>query len=715
MPDLNKLFRPESIAVIGASDDTTNLRGRFVRTLLRHPYAGRIHLVSRSSREVAGRPTYERITDIPNTVDLAILLVPAASVCDALEDCGSRGVPAAIVLASGFAEDGTAESRARQSRVRAIAERYDMAVSGPNSEGFADLDSGLAATFSPVVECLEPTQDPVADGAARVAVIAQSGAMGFAFLDAAAAKSAPLRHVITTGNEACVDLTRCLQYHLDEESAEVFVLFIEGLKAPRAFLQQAERALALGKPIIAVKIGRSEVSRRATRTHTGAMAGSFRAYRAAFERVGVIEAGDIDEAIDIAAAFCRHRHRLPRGRRIGILTASGGGGGWMADVCIDQGLEVPSLDATTRARLDGMLPSYGSSVNPVDVTAQALRAVGYGRFAEIVAESDSVDSVVVISSLRTAVLVRQEAEALQNLGRACSKPVVFWSYSQPIPEAAQIVTQAGLPLYTSLRNTARALAAMADYAFARDRALAGPNREGEPSPRIPASALDALPRCIPEYQAKALLRQCGIPVPPSHLATTADEAAAAVAALECATAMKIQSAEIPHKSDVGGVHLGITTSEDARDAFDRLIAAAQRHGPRGRVDGVLIEPMAPEGHEIVLGVSRDESFGPIVMVGWGGTYAEVVKDIAFALAPVDREEARALLRRLKVWSVLAGTRGQRPADVGALVDVIVRVSLLAVEHAETIAELDLNPVIVHSEGQGVSIVDALIVRADGTG
>lgn len=712
MPDIGKLLKPESIVVIGGSNDGSNLRGRLVNTILQYDFDGPIHFVSRSTAEIAGHKTVRSVFDLAKTADLAVLLVPASGVCDVLEDCGKAGIGAALIVASGFAEAGTEEGIELQRRITEIATRFDLAVCGPNSEGFADLGRGLAPTFSPVLEASESVPDVQSGQAGRIAVLAQSGAIGYAFLDAAMARRAPVSIVLTTGNEACLDLVDYLEYMVATDAADVFLLFIEGLKQPALFQKVAKDALAAGKPIIAVKIGRSEVSQKAAASHTGALAGSYAGYAAAFERYGIIEANDIDEAIDLANSFSRHRHRLPAGSNVGILSASGGGGGWVADLCEDNGLNVPVLDQETRDTIDHLIPAYGSSMNPVDVTAQAIRGTGYARFAEIVAASSEVDAVIVVCSARTAATVNREVEALGGLGSTSEKPILFWSYSQPIERTMDVISIAGFPLTTSLRNTVAGIARMVSYRKKREEL----NSEAPPCIASPESRKDvsiriqSLPGMICEYQARELLAAYGIGKTSGILATSPAEAASAVQRFAVPCALKIQSPDIPHKTDAGGVALNVSEPDAAGRAYHGIHCAAQAFNPNADIHGVLVEPMASDGHNVVIGVSRDVTFGHLLMVGWGGVHVEIIKDTVFSLLPVNRQQAFTLLKRLKLWHALAGARGAPASDLDALVDLIVRVSEFVADHGDEIDEMDINPVLVHPDSEGVSVVDAMITK-----
>jgi acyl-CoA synthetase (NDP forming) len=713
MPDLTRLLKPRAIAVIGASNDAESPRGRIMKTIWRNGFAGPVYPVSRSASEIMGRSAFARVRDLPEPVDLALLLVPAAAVAPALEDCANAGITAAVVMASGFSEEGDEAALARQQALLEVATRRHMTVMGPNCLGFADFTTGLAATFSPVMETLDPPLPYAVPETARIGVLSQSGALGFGLVDNALARGLPVARIIATGNEAALDMTDYLDHLLAEGDTDVFLLYVESVRRPAALAASALKALEAGKPIIAVKVGRSEVGRRAAVAHTGAFAGSDAGWNALCWRTGIVQAVDLDEAVDLASCFARHRGRLPRGRRVGIVASSGGGGAWLADCCIGQGLEVPALDVPTCEAIDALLPSYGSSANPVDTTAQVMRERSYSRFCELLGSSPAIDSVIAVCTSRSAETLGLETNALDKLGEALTKPLLFYSYTPPSPESVGIFKGAGLPVTTSLRNAARAVVAMVGYADARVRHDAAANL---PPPSLDSGARERVAKGLKrggpvlcEVDARALLVDYGVPNDGACLAAAAAAAGEAVRALGGPVALKIQSPDITHKTEAGGVLLGIETSAAAEAGFTEIISSARAFRPDAEIWGVLVQPMASPGIEMIVGASVDPDYGPLVMVGLGGVFVEVYGDVAFAPAPLYPPHARSLLESLTGWPILQGARGAGPADVGALVDLIVGLSQFAADHAGALAEIDLNPVIVHPEGEGVSVADALIV------
>ena len=364
MPDLGALLWPRTVALIGASSDAESLRGRILSVMKGHAFAGNLYPVSRSSTEVMGLKAYPSVADLPQPADLAVIIIPAKHVPEELERCGKAGVRSAVILSSGFAEASGTEGSSLQDEMRAIARRYDMAVSGPNSEGFANTASGLIPTFSPAMVAGPRPLLPEGRARGQLAVIAQSGGIGFAFFDHGRAKELSFRYVVTTGNEACLEALDFADFILDEGKTDALVALLEDVKDPETFRRVAEKALRAGKPIIVNKIGQSDAGVRAAASHTAALAGSYQAYQAMFQRYGLIEGRDIGDMVDIASAFVAWKGRLPAGPRVAICTASGGGGGWMADACVAAGLEVPELDAATRTRVDEHLPTLRHVAEP---------------------------------------------------------------------------------------------------------------------------------------------------------------------------------------------------------------------------------------------------------------------------------------------------------------------------------------------------------------
>ena len=550
----------------------------------------------------------------PQPADLAILIIPAEFVAEELERCGRAGVKAAVILSSGFAEEPGEIGSRMQAEIAATARRYDMAVSGPNTEGFANIEAALCPTFSPAMDknagAIRPAR---ALGKGQVSVISQSGGLGFAFFDRARGRNLAFRHIVTTGNEAALEVADFVDYMLDEGGTDVFLLLLEDVKSPEKFKRVAEKALKAGKPLIVGKIGQSEPGRRAVMSHTAALAGSQAAYRAIFEHYGLIEGRDFDEMIDLAAGFLACGDKLPAGTRMGICTSSGGAGVWMADACAAAGLEVPVLDDATRKAIDVHLPSYGTSQNPVDSTAQGVHKLGYAEFARLVGQSPLIDGVIVVVTARRSAFLENDLPKLQALGRDSKKPVFMWTYTLPSDRSVEILNEAGYPLFTGAPGCARTMRAMVDYRALRERLLrpakplaaAAPDRAGARAPcwRRPARccANGMRGRYWPPTALAALRQGSSCIRPPRRKQRCS--------ALARPAALKVQSADIPHKTEAGAVALNIS-GDGARAAYERVLAAASKHSPHAQIDGVLVQPMAPPGREVILGVNRDPIWGP---------------------------------------------------------------------------------------------------------
>ena len=708
MADLSAFLSPKTVAVIGASPDTTSLRGRIMRVLLCHDFKGKVFPISRSHPEIMGLKAFPSISDVPEQVDLAVLIIPAIYVADTLEECAKHRVKSALILSSGFAEGSSEDGDLLQKKLLDISKRTNMVISGPNSEGYANMALKLCPTFSPAVDGENIELMPSWPAKKRIAVIAQSGGMGFSFYDRGRPKNLPFSYVITTGNEACLESLDIVEYLIDSDEADIFLMFMEDVKTPSKLSYVAEKALSVGKPIIVTKIGHSDAGIRAAASHTASLAGSYQIYKSIFERYGIIEGSDIEEIVDIAAGFVYFGDRPPSGKRVGIFTASGGGGGWMADSCASNGLEVPILDNTTRANIDQYLPSYGTSQNPVDGTAGVINQIGYARISEMIAEASNVDTVVTIASTRVSHKLVSEKEKLLEVSRTTNKPIMFWSYTLPHQESAQVLAETGFPLFTDLRNCTKTIATMHDYTIYRDKFLEKRNvlSNDKQYPDELLNLIKNAPENIVEYKAMSILFEAGIKTQKSILVQSEDEAILATKTIGKAVALKVQSPDIPHKSQAGGVVLNIDTHTDVGQQFKSMQSTISQNFPKAIIDGFLIQEMSEPGLEIILGINNREGFGPILMVGFGGIHVEKTRDVAFAPVPLGEDDCNQLLKKLKGSALLDADK----YDVPALIDLMTSLSNFAESTSDYIGEIDLNPVLVHSKGQGVTVIDALMFK-----
>ncbi len=706
MANLKALFWPQSIVLVGASTDKTIIRGRIVEAIQRYPYTGSICAVSRSHQMIGNLKCYASVDELPGAVDLAIITIPADYVAGVLDACGRKGIQAAVVISSGFAEEKGDRGSARQRALGEIAQRYDMALIGPNAEGFFNSAHDLAATFSPTVSDLDPVDLPRVTDADGLGVVSQSGGIGFSFFHRGIPKALPFSFVVTTGNEATLDALDVADYLVDDVGTGVILMFIEGVRSPSRLVPIAVKAARQGKPLIVAKVGRSQAAADAVASHTASLAGSHQAYEALFRQCGVINGLDSDHMIDVAAGFKFFRDHLPRGHRVGILTPSGGAGAWFADLCEANGLEVPVLDEQTRGRIDPLLPDYGTSRNPVDVTAQVIFSVGYAPVLKIMADSDSIDAILVAGSLAHPTYIERDLDELVTLREEIDKPIIFCAYTRAHPRAVALLARAGFPCLTSMSNSARTLAAMADYHLFLS--LDAPDLYATPSIRPSISGPPMKQLSYSEHEAKEHLLAWGIPCLPGILVNSVVDAINAARTFDGPVAMKLQSREIPHKTEIGGVVLDLSDDEAIGQAFDTMMTAVKRKAPTADIQGIRIEPMASAGEEMLIGVTTEPGFSPILTLGSGGILVELINDVISLPVPLTLRQAQRMVKQLRSWPLLQGLRGRAEADVPALLELIVKVSDFAVAQGDALRALDLNPVIVHPHGNGITIADVLI-------
>jgi acetyltransferase len=697
---LDSFFAPASIALIGASRDLEKIPGRLLSMLRKNEFPGKIYPINPNYGDIDGLKCYPSIADVGQLIDLAIVIIPARAVLGALEQCAAVGVKNAVIISSGFAEEG-GDSAAMQDAIVTLAKKSGMRISGPNAEGFYSQVQRVAATFSPTVD-VKPGAPPLVATKRRIGIVAQSGGIGFAIYHRAKALGVALSYVISAGNESDLGAGEFLDYMVQDASTDVILLFIEGIRDVDKFLVAARRAAETGKPVIVTKVGRSGAGERAAASHTASMAGWSAAYDAVFAKYGFIVSNDLDEAVTIAAILTTNP--LPKGDRIAVLTVSGGAGIWGADTVSMQGLQVPELSKPIQAEIGALLPSYGATGNPIDVTAQGVHSGGLQKSIALLDVSDEVDSVLVVLSLSSETRMPFKQAELKPIVEAQRKPVVFYSYTLPSDFARKELAASGAVVLSGLTHVGVAMRQMVARAKFR---LAPPAEPGASPLRDIAAHLKSA--TLSEFDSKSLLREAGIALPDEVLVTEKSALDAAIARVGFPLVMKIQSRDIPHKSEVGGVRVNIATKGEVFLAYEALRESARRHRPDAAIQGVLVGPMAKKGVEIIVGTLLDATFGPMIMVGLGGITTELFRDVVYRPAPVSAVEASAMLAELKAAPLLNGFRGAAKADIPALSQLISQISVLAAHARDQISEIEINPVLVHPVGQGVTIVDALVV------
>jgi acyl-CoA synthetase (NDP forming) len=624
-----------------------------------------------------------------------------------LRECGVKGVPYVIIFTSGFSEMG-GEGVRLQRQLTHIAQDAGIGVIGPNCQGMINVADGVFAGFGSVFNAdYEP---------GAVSMVSQSGGFGFSVMNLSSKDGGlPFRQMVTTGNEIGVSTLDFINYFIDDPKTRLIVGYIEGLKDAGRLLETGNRALDAGKPVLMWKVGNTEQGQLAARSHTANLGGEMALYRAAFRQSGIIQVEDIQDVADYGRAFACGR--LPRGNRLAIITISGGAGILMTDECIARGMQLPKLAPETGEKLRGFVPAYGSLLNPVDVTAAIFNNTELiGLALQAIVDDPNVDCVAMINASLQGELAAKVAAQIVTGASRTDKPVfICWSARDEVaPEAYAALDAARIPRYKSPVRCGRALAVLSWYAEAQRKRE---RRKEEKALALSSAAarqtLAGRAADVAEHVAKRILVDYGIPVTREALAERKDEALAIARSIGYPVALKVQSPDIPHKTEARAVRLDIATDGELAAAYDEVRTNARAYRKDAKIEGVLVQEMARGGVETILGVTNDPLFGPAVMFGLGGIFAEVLKDVSFRLAPVTASVAREMVEELAGYPVLAGARGRPRADLGALVETIVRLSALAVDLKDHIAELDINPLFVFAEGKGVKAADALIRTRSG--
>ena len=692
---ISPFFTPKGVVVVGASSDPAKLGWFIARNLIRSRYPGAVHFVNLKGGELFGCPIYRSLAEVPDPVDLAVLIVPAPAVPAALAEAAQRGIKSAIISSGGFKETGP-EGAALEAQCLGIARKNDMRLVGPNCIGFIDNHLPLDTSFI--------SQPPPPRG--DLAFISQSGAVCGVVIDWSQGQGFGFSRLLSLGNEADVTETDVLPAVAADENTRVLTFYIESIRDGRRFVEAAAKASKI-KPLVAMKVGRSVMGQRAAASHTGALAGSDSAYQAAFRRAGVQQASTLEEMFDWAQALAQCP--LPRGRRIAILTNAGGPGVIATDAVAANGLNLAEFSPATLGALAAMLPSAASLHNPVDILGGATSHMYAGCLRLLLADP-GVDAVLIIIPPPPVETAEADAEAVIPLIQSASKPaVIALMGGDTLSRAAELFKLAHIPAYRFGERAVSALAALA----CRAETLEKPDEQAAAWPGIePGLAHTALAEAplgtfLDPLAADRLMAAYKIPTAPVKLARTEAEAAAIATELGFQVALKIASPDISHKSDVGGVYLNAKDADETRLGFRTVIENAGRALPDARIEGVQVQRMVPAGQEVILGVKRDPQFGPLVMFGSGGVEVEGLKDVAFALAPLTHSDADWLLQRTWAGRKLDGFRSIPPADKAALLEVMGRLAQLAFDLPE-IAEIEINPLRVLAPGEGAVALDVRV-------
>jgi len=692
---LQGFFDPASVAVIGVGREPGGVGRAVFDNLLSGGFTGAVYPINPRADEIAGKRCYHDVAELPSVPDLAVIAVPADACLEEIEALGDLGVGAAIVISAGFKETGPAGAAKERAMVAAAAER-GVRLLGPNCLGLISMRSKLNASFSSTV--------PPAGG---IAFMSQSGALGTAILDWASGVGIGLSSFVSLGNKADLDESDLLQAWTDDPDTRVVVAYLESIADGRRFVDVASTLVAT-KPLIVLKAGSSDAGARAVSSHTGSLAGSQTAYEAAFRKAGIIRADTVQDLFDFAEGFSRQP--LPAGPGVAILTNAGGPAIMATDACEALGVGLASLERETSEALRAALPDAAAVYNPVDVLGDA-KAERYAAAARILAADPNVRSLLVILTPQAPTQPKETAEAVAAVAKESGLPMFGCFMGQrAVAEGRAALTAAGVPSYEFPERAVGTLAAMERYRAhlaAPQPQAAEVDADRDAVRAVIDEALGARRMTIAEERAAAVASAYGIAIPKGGLARDVKEARLLAARIGFPVAMKIASPDILHKSDLGGIRLGVTDLDMVSRAYAELVDSAQSRMPDAVIWGVTVQQMIPAGREVIVGINRDPTFGPLVMFGLGGIYVEVMKDVTFRMCPVSPEEARAMVTEVKAFGLLRGARGQKPADIDAIVDVIVKVSALASDF-DDILELDINPLMVMDRGGGALAVDIRI-------
>lgn len=691
---LQRMLSPKSIAIVGVSSDFNKLNGRPMKFLLDKGYAGAIYPVNPKYDEIAGIKCYASVMDLPEPADLAVVAVPAKLVLETVRQLGAANVASAVIFSSGFGEMGP-EGKALEAEVAQVAREGGVRICGPNGLGLINAFEGVMATFSQYADADTP--------AGPVGFVTQSGAFGTAINALARNRYMGFGLFLNTGNEADVDFVTGMSAVLDDPRIEVGAGYIEGLKDGEGLVALAEKAMELEKPLVVTKVGRFGAGARAAASHTGSLAGEDAIFDGVVRQLGLLRGRNEEHMLDLVQALAYTE--LPAGRGIGIVTQSGGAGVLMADRAEELGLDVPRLSDETTVALKAAIPAFGATGNPVDITGQFL--------ADPKILLDSVNAVLDDPAVDIAVVWLQLMEGYTDLlvdlfaeiKLKAQKPfIVCWVAASDM--ALQRMGEIGIATMRGADPAIEAIAGLVQYREARDAWRA--EKVIRQAPSLPSITLPPESGVVPTVSAAKALILAEVPLTRHTLCRTADEACTAARAIGYPIAMKIESVDLPHKTEAGGVMLGLADEEAVREAFATITGNAARFDPKATIDGVIVQEMAQGTVELVVGLKKDPVFGMVVMAGLGGIFIETLRDVAFRKAPVTVSQAADMLAGLQGAALLDGVRGASPVDKAALSELIAAVSRFGAAAADRVEELDLNPVLAGPDG--AVAVDWLLVQ-----
>ena len=689
---LESLLRPQSVAVIGASDNPARIGGRPIYSMLKDNFQGKLFPVNPNRDIVQGLQAYPNISSVPVPVDSAVISVPENVALQVIKECAESGVKSAVVFTSGFAETGTAGLDAQQ-QIAKIASDSGMRILGPNCLGVFNLSAGWFGTFANTLASKKIPTGPIG-------IVTQSGAYGGHLFTITQNRGVGTNYWVTTGNEVDIDVAEVIKFYASEPEIRVIISYAEGIKNGNRMREALQAARNAKKPIIFMKVGSTEAGARAAASHTASLAGEDAIYDGLFKQYGVYRAETTEEMADVAYA-CQFG-RYPNGPKIGLQTISGGIGVQMADAASKKGFDVAPLPKSTQEKIINLIPFAGVN-NPVDFTGQVLneRKLLEDSMRFVIDEADYDSQILYLASLPISEFTKDiSLEIFTALRKRYPEELMFLSMIGP-QESRKPYEEIGYPCFEDHSLAVRAMAALRYFAeaFKQGKQKVIPSTKG--------NKLARLEKNISEFEAKSILSAAGIPANREILTQSCEEAIEAQKTIDGPVVLKVASPDIPHKTEIGGVLLNLTTKEEVEESYQKLITNVQSNAPKAKIDGIIVAEMITGGIETVLGVTKDPVFGPTVMFGLGGVFVEVLKDVTFRVAPFGPKEAHRMIDEIRGRAVLDGARGAPPADIDALANAISTLSIFAAENSDTIQTIDINPFLALPKG--AVAVDALII------
>ncbi|MGQ9618580.1 MAG: acetate--CoA ligase alpha subunit [Candidatus Aminicenantia bacterium] len=698
--NLKSMVSPKSVAVIGASSRSDSVGMAVFKNILFSGYKGIVYPVNPKAKSILGVRAYPSILDVPDQIDLVVLVVPNTFVTQVIEECGKKGVKGVVIITAGFKEVGEAGAKLEKELVE-VARKYGISVIGPNCVGIINTDPeiSLNATFA----------RPFVSKAGSIAFVSQSGAFGVAALEYARKRDISLSKFISVGNKADVNENDLLAVLKEDEKTKVILFYLEDLVNPSEFMELA-REISEKKPILVIKSGRTMAGAKAASSHTGALAGSDEIYNAFFMQAGVIRVESLEELFDCGIAFSTQP--APKSNKVAIITNAGGPGIVATDAIVKSGAVLANLEERTKEKLSRVLPTTASVENPVDLIGDA-KEDRYESAIKYVLEDPSVDGAVIICTPTVFTDLEAIAKTIRDTVPRYGKPVtVSFMGTEDVEKAEKILEEAGIPNYLFPEISAKVMAKLCEYGWWIKRPLTGIRKfedvEKARVEEVIEKARKEGRNFLPEPESYEILKAYGFPLPPLYFARSIEECISSAEKIGYPLVLKIVSPDILHKVDVEGVKLNIEDTERLTLAFNELMEKVKRNRPDAEMWGVIVQKMIKGGKETILGMKRDRLFGPVLMFGLGGVYVEAMKDVSFRIAPLRELTAKKMIREIKGFKILEGYRGEPPSDIDSIEECLMRLSQLVTDFPD-IEELDINPLMVLKKGEGSLVLDARII------